>query len=259
LTYPTITSPKRIFDAQPVNELCNSPDVRPYLGGYLNEPVDLTNIVANTNNVVLEMDGFVAIYVAIQPGLFEVHTQASKEARGSGLVVPAAKATLEHMFRKTNCIEGMTRVPKSNKAARALVEATGFRHQFEVANGWQVNGEVMPCDIYSITLTDWLNIGEHLETYGKEFHYHVVAACKVADVSREDHPDDEVHERMAGAAYMMIRNGHIGKAVLCYNRWAAMAGYMPISPISITPTIIHIGDMALLVKNDGSLEVVKCQ
>jgi RimJ/RimL family protein N-acetyltransferase len=259
LTLPSFTSPKRVFDAQPVNELCNSPDVRPYLGGFLDEPVDLTNVISNTNNVVLEMDGFVGIYVAIQPGLFEVHTQASKDARDAGLVLPAAKASLEHMFLKTNCIEVITRVPKANKAARALVQATGFKLQFEVAQGWQVNGEVMPCDIYAISLTDWLNIGEHLETYGKEFHEHVVAACEKAGVERAEHPDDAVHERMAGAAYMMIRHGHVGKAVLSYNRWAAMAGYMPISPVSLTPMIIHIGDMALLVRDDGSLEVVKCQ
>lgn len=251
------TNVTRIFDASILNEVCNHPKVRPWLGGDLEQPLDLTHIVNSPNNIVLCHDGFYAIYIQVQPGLYEVHTQASA-VKPPQDTVASAQATLRWMFTQTNCIEVLTRVPDGNARARRLTASTGFKFDFRVTRGWQVSGNIEECDILSLPLAGWIATDPTLVESGEEFHRQVDEACKAAGVTRSEHPDDANHDRWAGAAFEMVKGGQVGKAVLSYNRWAAMGGYMPIAPVSLNPLIIHIGDMALRV-HDNHLEVLKCQ
>lgn len=251
------TQVTRIFDAAIINEVCNHPKVRPWLGGHADQPLDLTALIQSPSNLFLSHDWFYAIFIAVQPGIYEVHTQISPDHPPAD-VVASANALLHHIFTQTNCIEVMTRVPDINTQALKLVKATGFNFQFRVTRGWQNGDEVEACDIHSIDLATWMARAPNLIEAGEEFHRQVDEACDVAGMARSEHPDDANHNRFAGAAFEMIKGGQVGKGVLMYNRWAAMGGYRPIAPISLSPLVVHIGDMALRV-HDDKLEVLKCQ
>lgn len=249
-------TPHRFFDASEINRVCNHEKVRPFLGGDLDTPLDLTGILENTSNIGLTCDGFYAVYVQMVPGHYEIHTMVDPLSPPTDTVA-AACATLQYMFTTTNCVEVVTRVPDSNRRARKLAEAAGMVKEFRVSRGWQVSGTVEECDILTLPLTAWIAKAPGLEAWGEEFHRQVDEACSRAKVERAEHPDDDNHDRYAGAAFLMTKGGQVAKATFAYNRWAAVAGYKPIACINVKPLIVHIGDMALEIHEDR-LEVVKC-
>jgi hypothetical protein len=251
------TSPaRRFFDASDINRVCNHEKVRPFLGGDVDTPLDLTGILGNTSNIGLECGGFYSVYIQVVPGHYEIHTMIDPDAPPADTVASAC-ATLQYMFTTTNCVEVVTRVPDSNKRARRLAEASGMVKEFRVSRGWQVGGSVEECDILTLPLTAWIAKAPGLETWGEGFHHQIDEACARAGVTRAEHPDDSNHDRYAGAAFAMVKGGQVSKAVFAYNRWALVSGYMPIACINIKPLVVHIGDMALEVHEDR-LEVIRC-
>ena len=251
------TNVTRIFDPSIVNEVCNHPKVRPWLGGDLDVDIDVTTLMQSPNNIVLQHDGFYAIFVGLQPGVFEIHTQASAVTPPKN-VIRSTNNVFRYMFTKTNCIEIITRIPDANIRARKLANVTNFSLEFRVKRGWQVSGVVEDCDVYSLPLTRWISKAPGLIVAGEDFRSQVEEACAKDGIKRAQREDDINDNRFAGAAFEMLHGGQVGKAVLMYNRWAVMAGYMPIAPISLDPLIIHIGDVALRVY-DEKLEVLKFQ
>lgn len=250
---------RRIFDAAIVNRIMNHPEVRPLLGGDGASEIDIQNLLNDPSNIALHRDGFAAVFLSVLPGVYEVHTQALPEARAANSVYASAVAMLHWVFTRSGAYEIVTRVPDDNVAARKLAEAMGFRFQYRLKNGWIVNGSVEPCDVLSLNLNDWLATATGLVEKGEEFHDAVNAAFAEAGIERAEHPSDELHDRFAGAAYEMVRQGQFVKAVVSYNRWAVMAGYRPIALISADPLIIHIGDAAVAMGADGKLSIVKGQ
>lgn len=255
----SIHTPKaqKLSSVEAISRVCNHPSVRPYLGGDTDIPLDLAHIFDDARNVTLTCDGFYAMYCLVIPGHYEIHTMVDPGNKPDNTVA-AACATLEYMFTKTDCIEVITRVPDGNRSARRLAEAAGMKMETRVSRGWVVNGSVEECDILTLPLTSWMANADGLETYGEEFHRQIDEACTRAGAVRDAHPEDRNHDRYAGATFEMIRGGQMEKAVVAYNRWAGIAGYKPVVPLSKVPPIIHIGDMAVRVY-ENQLEVVKCQ
>lgn len=250
---------RRIFDASIVNRIMNHPEVRPLLGGDGASEIDVQELLNNPANIALHREGFAAVFLNILPGVYEVHTQALPEARAANSVYESATAMLHWIFTRSGAYEIVTRVPDGNFAARKLAEAMGFRFQFRLQNGWIVDGGVEPCDIFSLNLNDWLPTAKGLVEIGEEFHDAVNAAFVEAGIERAEHPSDVLHDQFAGAAYEMMRQGQFVKAVVSYNRWAALSGYRPIAVVSHDPLIVHIGDAAVAMGADGGLSIVKGQ
>lgn len=241
---------RRVFDAAPINRIVNHPAVRPHLGG--EGDIDVTGIVQNPNNVVLHSNGFAAIFLAIHPGLYDVHTQALPEARGE-VVARASQACLHWLFSRTDAVEVLTKVPVENEAAAKLCAWNNFEHDYTIDHDPTWGGMV---DVLAVTLQRWMARAPGLAERGAWFHREVDQACRRDGVERAEHPDDPLHDRYAGAACELALGGQMNKAALFYNRWAAMAGYRPIAPISATT--MFIGDMAIAIDGEH-VEIVRAQ
>ena len=247
----------RSFDPVEVNAIVNHPKVRPYLGGPDLEPLDLTNFVRNPANYALRYEGFLALFHAKMPGLYEVHTQALPASRGA-VVAAGAPAMATWMFTRTTAIELVTRIPDDNDAARELAMFNGFELEFRRDTGWQTLEGDFPVDWYRLGIIEWMARADGLIERGQWFHREIDAACKRAGVKREDHPDDEVHDRYVGAAAEMILHGQVVKGIHFINRYSSIVGNPPVVLLNDSPLVIHIGDVAVRVDGER-FEVVKSQ
>lgn len=73
---------QRSFDAEAVNAFVNHPDIRPFIGGDITQPADLSGPVECDKNICLlgEYGGFLGIWTS--PDSYEVHTFIVPEGRG---------------------------------------------------------------------------------------------------------------------------------------------------------------------------------
>lgn len=256
-THSVVDEIVRCFDPVEVNAIVNHPKVRPYLGGSDLEPLDLTNFVRDPANYALRYEGFLALFHAKMPGLYEVHTQALPASRGA-VVAAGAPAMATWMFTRTNAIELVTRIPDDNDAARELAVFNGFSLEFRCGTGWIAPEGNFPVDWYRLGITDWMARADGLIERGQWFHREIEAACQRAGIKREDHPDDETHDRYVGAAAEMILHGHTVKGIHFINRYSAIVGNPPVVLLNDSPLVIHIGDCAVRL-DGGRLEIVKSQ
>lgn len=115
----------RSFDADHANFLVNHPSIRPHVGHPELGELDLTPVIEARRNVFLawEYGGFLYHWTA--PAVFEVHTFALPEGRGSA-ALDAAKASLawmaEHGAEKV-----WTRVKAEDLHTRLFTRAAGMR------------------------------------------------------------------------------------------------------------------------------------
>lgn len=205
--------------------------------------VDTSSLVRNVDNVTLVNDhgGFVLEKYA--EGTYEVHTQFLPEGRGLS-ALRAAREGARFMFLSTDCVEILTKCPDGNKPAAVLTRHMGFRKVFRCG----------PCDYYALSFDDWRAQDSSVLEAGRRFH----AELEAAGV-HPNHPEDEAHDRAAGAAYEMFLRGNPVKAAGLYNRWARFAGYRRIALLSISPLVVDIGDAVLGIgKTNNSLEVLPC-
>ena len=207
--------------------------------------------------MALRYEGFLALFHAKTAGLYEVHTQALPASRGR-IVRDGAPAMLNWMFTRTNAIEIVTRIPDDNDPARELAQMNGFEFEFRRETGWMTTAGNMPVDWFRLGITSWMRDAQGLVERGQWFHREIEAACRRAGVEREDHPDDENHDRYVGAAAEMVLNGHAVKGIHFFNRWSCIVGTPPVVLLSDRPLVIHIGDCAVSVDGE-SLEIVKSQ
>lgn len=220
---------KRTFDATAINKASG---------------VDATALVRNVDNVVLanEFGGFVCEKYA--DGVYEVHTQFTPEHRGLK-ALRAAREAAQYMFLSTDCLEILTKCKDDNKPAAVLTRVMGFRKVFRSG----------ACDYYALAFEDWRAQDALVLATGRRFHDELEAAG-----IHVNHPEDEAHDRAAGAAYEMCLRGNAVKGLGLYNRWARFAGYQPINLLSISPLVVDMGDAVLGIgKTNNSLEVLLCR
>jgi len=219
---------KRSFNAKFMNEVINHPSVRD--GAQAKAGSDLSQLVLNRKNVLLQNDHGGFVIIEKMPGIYEWHTQFLPKGRGQQ-VREAVKEALRYMYIKTGCMKIITtaNTPASIKLAKEFLTEKG-----------ETNG----VKYFSGTYEDWVINDEEVKKEGKSFHE------MVGD--NTDHGDDDIH---IGSACLMTKAGNIDKAQILYNQWAIMSGYSPIIIESAHPLILRIKNMILTLEDGG----IKCQ
>lgn len=242
-------------DASKLNAVINDPSIYPWVKGFLDGPIDLTAAVADESNICLMAEHGGVIFHRHQMGLFEVHTQILPAGRGPWAVAMAQEAA-KYMFCRTDAMEIMTKVPKGNFAARALTKAIGGSFEFTNKRGWVKDGQIIPADIFRLTIQDWIRTAPNLVERGHLFHERLEAEFTRLGVSEASHDDDDTHDRYVGAACEMILGGQPQKGIIFYNRWAALADYKQVGIVSLNPLLIDIRNAVVAVGDDGQFNVV---
>lgn len=246
----------REFDARNINTLINHPDVRADVADLGDGVLDISAPVANKANVLLMGEWGGCFCYCLQPGLYEVHTQALPEGRGRW-VLDFVRAGMHWMFVNTDAVEIMTRVPRSHAAAKAVTLAAGMRYEFSRDPGVKFRGVVQPVDIYSIRIQDWISTHpEALADRGEWLHQRMLQEARRLGVSDPPHDDDDSHNVYVGATYEMAAAGQMRKAVIFYNRWAIAARQKTIALVSEDPPAIRM-DLGIMRFRDGDVEVVR--
>jgi hypothetical protein len=241
---------ERTLNADFINGVMNHHAVRPWLGG--EGKVDVSEQVANPDNVCLVNEGGGFLCIQIAPGVYEVHSQFLPQFRGES-TVNFTKKCGEYMFTRTNCHTILTQVPDDNVAAAVLAKALGFREVFHRQNG--LRG---PTSYQKLTLDEWVQNSSYLESDGEAFHDQLTLCKKKHGSELEEHPYDPAHERVVGAVVKMIKHGNHFKAVDFYNSWALFAGYAPITIIQDNPVMIDVQD-AIVGWDGKQMETLLCR
>lgn len=239
---------KRHTRADSLNEVVNEPSVYKWVHGSYKGALDLSSVVLNPYNYLLMGEYGGVLFTMHQPGLYEAHTQVLPAGRGQW-TLDMVNAALNYMFTQTDAIEITTKVPKGNLGARALVRAIHGVFEFRRENGWVVDDVPVYADIFALRIQDWMRTAPDLTEKGVWFHNRLEAEyAKVGQVEPQ-HPDDIIHDRYVGAAVEMIQGGQTAKALVFYNRWAAMAGYAPIKVVTEAPLVLDISNALLVIRN----------
>ena len=184
------------------------------------------------------------LFAMIEPGVYEVHTMAKRSVRGVRYV-RAVHDALRIMFTCSAAMELWTRVPESNKAALGLVRAVCGKRAFECAS----DAPGAPATFYVLSWNDWLwsRMGEEFVKRGKWFHERLDEQFSAQAREHARHADSDDHDRMVGVTCEMILCGLVQKALILYNRWAALAGYAALSVVVPQPLVLNIGDALVQV------------
>lgn len=239
------------MDASNLNRVANDPAVHPGLG--VVGTVDLSPALANPINVALENEHGGFLFLNVGDGRYELHTMFRPEGRGRAALDAAAEA-FRFMFIETPALELLTKTAHSNPAAALMARRAGFTPSFVREAAWVDGGALT---YYSLTLDRWVAQDPAVAQEGAAFHAMIEGAKQRCGSELATHPDDEAHDRAAGAASLMARAGSVRKAVWAYSRWARFAGYQTIELMSDIPPVIDVRD-ALIGVRDGKLEVLKC-
>ncbi len=221
-------------------EIANDPEILPWVSEK-EEYLDLKEIVENPHNVCLKNDDGGFILAKVGATTYEAHTLFRRHSKTA---LEFAKEAVRFMFLNTDAMELTTKVAKRNTAAARLAAAVGFRPWFSKPDGWKGGRQ----DVYALHINDWLTTADTVKE-GAMFHLELERGGVAPD-----HADWTVHDRYAGAAYLLALAGQTVKAAVVYNRWAVMAGYRPIMLMEQAP-IFDIGNAKLTVR-EGRLEVL---
>jgi hypothetical protein len=239
------------------NGFLNDPFVRPDVASEDISTLDITSVVANPRNVVLQGDHGGFAFIATLPGIYEVHTVALKTGRGQW-IIDQAHAAANYMFTQTDAYEITTRIPAKHVAARTLAIATGMSFEFSVANGCKWRGETQAIDIYSFRVQDWVSGADECIERGRWFHHRLLGEARRIGINDSPHPNDDVHNRYVGASVEMAFAGQVIKAVNFYNRWAICARHPTIDLLALDPPTIKM-DIGILRILGDDIEVSTCQ
>lgn len=244
----------RTMDATFLNTVANHPDVRPWLGGV--GVLDLTASVTDPRNIaaVSEHGGFVAIEQGV--GRYEVHS-LFLPAAGRGEAVRAMRAAVDYFFTATDGVELVTKVPLFNKAAKGLTLLAGFAPLFVSRIPWGDRGE--ETEFFTLTMDRWALRAAVTAEYGRWLHETMADALASWGSRLPQHSDeDETHDRISGAAVLMVREGNAKKAVRFYNQYARFTGYPPIELVRECPTVLDLGGL-IVEARWHEMEILSCQ
>lgn len=241
-------------DAVFLNRVLNDPEVYPHIHAKPG-PIDLSVLVSDQRNVVLNGEHGSMIFSENAPGVLEIHTQVLPDGRGPWAKLFAEKC-VDYVFCRTRANEVFTRVPEGNIAAAALAKVCGAKLEHRVKQAMPDGTEPM-VDLYSGRVQDWVRIANGLVERGQMFHEKLHKKCRDAGIKVNHHPDDDWHDRHVGAAVGMILGGQVMKGIVMFNRWATMAMAPPIRLVAESPVIINITDCLLVVIGDD-FEVTPC-
>jgi hypothetical protein len=170
----------------------------------------------------------------------------------------AMREVAAYMFTHTDCLEGRTTVPEHHAGAMVLAKRGGFEVRFELRQMPWTSAGTIQAAFLSLTLEKWALTDLDNRAAGDWFHDGLVAAKEAHGSERPVHPDEPVHDAMAGAAIRMILGGQVDKAINFYNAWALTTRYAPITLLSKKPVVIDIGD-AIIEARPGGMVILTCR
>lgn len=137
-----------------VNFVVNHPSVYPWICGPVRGELDLTKAIESGAYIALmgEHGGF--LFWHVRDGIFDAHSAVLPPGRGRW-AKQAAKDALQWMFEREGAREIMGCAPQGNVAVLALMRVLKFKHRGAIDHGWIMDGNAVPCEIYSMTKEDW--------------------------------------------------------------------------------------------------------
>lgn len=247
---------RRTMDPRRLNEVANHPDVRPWIGG--EKPIDLADLAKDPRNFLLEAQHGGWIFARHEPGTYELHTLFLPQGRGKACL-QAWRAAERWIWSSTDAREIVTRVPRHNAGAAFAARLCGFKERFTRERAFKTPaGELEAVSYQARAIDDWWPRDAAALEAGVVFHAQLEVAKVLADSGLGDHPEDQAHDRAAGAACLMMAAGNPRKAAWFYNRWAALAGYAPITLLSEAPLVVDVGAGVVVQVQEGRMEVVRC-
>lgn len=239
-------------DANFLNRVLNDPKVRPFIPGFGDEEIDLSNRMGEGNFLPLVGEHGCFLCFRIFQGLYEVHTAVLPQGRGDW-TRRFADAGKRFMFTGTDAVEIMTRVPEGHEAAERLTHDVGFVHRFATPRETEFCGEMVSCAVSSITIQDWA-ADEQIHYAKKGAVFHEWLNRQIAGTPHEPDPD---HNAVVGVCLDMVAAGQIEKAIFWYSRWAVPARHPPITLVGLNPPQIRF-DAGVLTMRDGELRLDPC-
>jgi hypothetical protein len=260
---PEIPEPvlRRTFDAAEVNPIVNHPSVLSMITVPGIATADLTEVLRDPRNICLVTDGGCIMFGHAhgqfdkEPGIYEVHTNFLPEYRGRH-AIRASLAAYRWIFTHTDCMALVTRVPAFNRAADMFCRIVGATKEYERKAIWPTATGPVDLAFWALRYDDWVRKTSALSATGHAFHQRLEAERIRHHVDEPLHIDEECHDRYVGACVETVYAGQPEKAIVLYNRWAMISGYMEISLIARSPLVIDIGD-ALLQVGDHEFKVIK--
>ena len=248
---------ERSFDAARLNKFLNDEFIYPWVHGSIVGPMDATPLVKDKDNIILLGEHGGMIFVPLQGGIYDFHTFVTKQGRGKWALDMAA-ATFKWVFTQTDAVELIGRLPHGNIRAKAFTQCLKGTFQFTIPNGWIFDHKIVPADIYSFKVQEWMRDAPGMEDVGEWFHRRLKVEYKIMGKRTALHQDDKVHDRYAGIFIEMVKGGQPFKAAVLYNRWAKISGYQEVQIVNPDPTIVDIREALLLFK-DNDFRVMTCQ
>lgn len=245
----------RSTDAVHFNRVANHDSVRPTLGG--DGPIELSALLDDVRNFAFATPhgGFILWHLGA--GRYDVHSLFLPEGRGEEALTAMAQVAT-YMFTQTDCVEGRTTVPAGNPGAAVLARRGGFEARFELGRMPWTATTTTRAAFLSLTLERWALTSPLTLAAGRWFHEALDTVKRAADSDKAVHPDEPVHDQIAGAAVLMIQGGQVDKAIAFFNCWAGAARYGLISQVSKRPCVLDIGD-AVIEARGNAMAVLKCR
>ena len=241
----------RTLNSNIINEIANHEDVRFWLA-YNDEVIDLGHLVSNINNYCFLTDEQDGGYILVNHGKghYVAHTLAKPSARGKPMY-QLMQDGFRFLFTNTDCIEISTLVPDGNKKALHWANIAGFKPTFRREEFFPQNNQMIGGQFFTMTYQDWVLNCEHLSQIGEDFHEKIETAF-----GHFNHPYDAVHDKFVGATILGCRAGNITKAIEQYNKWALLAGYLPVQILNNTPPTIYMGTAIIQIGQENELEIL---
>lgn len=248
---------RREFDAAPINAILNHPEVHPHISLPEAGANDASEAIADTKNVFLAVDGGCIFFHCQEPGLYEIHTNFLPSHRGK-YAYDAIGQMFRWMFTRSDCMMLLTKVPAFNRAASGMARRCRFSLMFSRDKVWPTADGPVRMDYFSLAYEEWAKDSPWFLQSGQFFHNRLDFEFERHARPHHEHPDEDAHDRMAGAAFEMILGGQPEKAVGLYNRAAKFAGYGPIGLVSRNPPVVDIGEAVLLI-DKPEFRVLTCR
>lgn len=245
---------ERSLDAARANAILNDPDVFRFVSENGNA-LDVTKQIAEKRNFLFLGEHGLTLYLSILPGIFEVHSAALKNGRGSWML-SFAQRSLDAIFTQSDAQEVMTRVPKGNVAATALTKACGFVHEFDSMHECLFDGQKVTPGTWRLSIHDWVKRSRYFAEVGAWMHHRLGEEAAKLGIKESPHAPDEHHDRVAGAALSMLRAGQLAKGLLYYDRWAVLARHAIVTLASADPVAVKMDIGVLRLKGDD-IEVTR--
>lgn len=240
-----------------INPILNDPSILPSVTVPGLDTIDATGIVSDHRNVLLMADGGGILFIADEPGIYEVHTNFLPKFRGRHAIRVSQEA-YRWMFTHTDCMTLQTRVPAFNKAAERFCQIVGATKEFERKAVWPTADGLVDMSFWSLHYETWVRLEDALIEGGKAFHAKLDEEYKRHERPPHTHTDEDCHDRYVGACAETIYGGQPEKAVILYNRWARFSGYAQVNLVSRSPIVIDMGD-AVLLAAENNFRIIQCR